>query len=212
MEKPIVFGADYSVYVRTVRLALEEKAVAYDLVPVDVFAQEGPPPEYLERQPFGRIPAFEHNGFRLYETGAITRYIDEVFEGSSLQPADPRHRARVNQIISVTDGYVYPILVWGIYVERVSKPSRGGVANESLIAAALPKAATCLKAIADLIDDAPWLGGPVLTLADIHAAPMFDYFLMAPEGREMIERHPNLASWWSRMVARPSMQLTKPTI
>ncbi len=212
MRKPLVFGADYSVYVRTVRLALEEKGVAYDLVPIDVFAEEGPPPEYLQRQPFGRIPAFEHNGFRLYETGAITRYIAEVFDGLALQPADPRHRARVNQIISITDGYVYPILVWDIYVERVSKPSKGRLADEGRIAAAIPRAVTCLKAIADLMGEAPWLGGSALTLADLHAAPMFDYFLMAQEGREMIKNHPNLASWWSRMAARPSMRLTKPTM
>jgi hypothetical protein len=44
IEHPIVFGAPYSVYVRTVRLALEEKTVQYELVPVDIFASEGHPP------------------------------------------------------------------------------------------------------------------------------------------------------------------------
>jgi hypothetical protein len=61
--RPIVFGEPYSVYVRTVRLALEEKAVNYELVPVDVFASGGPPPEHKARHPFGKIPAFEHAGF-----------------------------------------------------------------------------------------------------------------------------------------------------
>src|SRR5262244_2064840 len=78
-DKPIVFGAPYSVYVRTVRLALEEKGIAYELVPVDIFVPDGPPPEHMMRHPFGKIPAFEHAGFRLYEAGAITRYIDEAF-------------------------------------------------------------------------------------------------------------------------------------
>ena len=55
----IVFGAAYSVYVRIVRLALEEKGVPYRLVEVDIFAKDGPPSDYLERQPFGRIPAIE---------------------------------------------------------------------------------------------------------------------------------------------------------
>jgi hypothetical protein len=45
-DKPIVFGAPYSVYVRAVRLALEEKGVAYELVPVDIFASDGPPPDF----------------------------------------------------------------------------------------------------------------------------------------------------------------------
>jgi|ERR1700730_9841038 len=92
--KPVVFGAPYSVYVRAVRLALEEKAVDYELVPVDIFAPSGVPPEHKVRHPFGKIPAFEHAGFRLYEASAITRYVDEAFPGPRLQPDDPLGRAR----------------------------------------------------------------------------------------------------------------------
>ena len=77
MNQPIVFGAAYSVYVRTVRLTLAEKDVPYKLVEIDVFGESGPPPDYFARHPFGRIPAFEHDGFQLYETDAIVRYIDE---------------------------------------------------------------------------------------------------------------------------------------
>ena len=86
LQKPIVFGAPYSVYVRAVRLALEEKDIAYELVPVDVFAPGGPPAEHLLRHPFGNIPAFEHAGFRLYEAAAITRYIDEALPGPRSNP------------------------------------------------------------------------------------------------------------------------------
>ncbi len=67
MTRPRLFGADYSVYVRIARLALTEKGVDYELVPVDIFAAGGPPAGYLERQPFGKIPAFEHGDFRLFE-------------------------------------------------------------------------------------------------------------------------------------------------
>ena len=181
MPKPVLYGADYSVYVRTSRLALHEKGVNYDLVPIDVFAEGGPPSSYLVRQPFGRIPAFEHDGFLLYETGAITRYIDEALDGPQLQPADPRSRARVNQIISIAEGYIYPTLVWGIYVERVSKSERGEPSDEKRLAVSLSKAPVILKALADLMGDGPWLGGASLTLADLHVAPMLDYFAMAPE-------------------------------
>ena len=44
--------------------------------------------------PFGKIPAFEHQGFHLYEAGPISRYVDETFAGPALQPSDARHRAR----------------------------------------------------------------------------------------------------------------------
>ena len=209
-EKPHLFGARYSVYVRIVQLVLAEKGVDYELVPIDVFAREGPPPDYLDRHPFGRIPAFEHKGFRLYETSAIARYVDEAFEGTKLQPADIRERARCNQLMSIVDNYAYPQLVWGIYVERVSKPSRGLVPDEGRIAAAVPKARTCLKAVSDLMGDSQWLAGQQLSLADLYLAPMLGYFQMAPEGRNMIEQHDNLAAWWVRIAARPSVISTAP--
>jgi glutathione S-transferase len=121
-----LFGAAYSVYVRAVRLTLEEKGVPYERVEIDVFAAGGPPADYLARQPFGRIPAFEHEGFRLYEAGAIERYIDEVFDGPLLQPCEPKARARMNQAIGILDSYVYRTLVWDIYVERVVRARRKG--------------------------------------------------------------------------------------
>ena len=178
--QPCVFGADYSVYVRIARLCLVEKGIEYQSVPLDIFAEEGPPADYLARHPFGRIPAFEHGGFSLYETGAIARYIDEAFEGPKLQPSDAVRRARCNQLISIADNYAYPQLVWGIYVERVSKPGRGVPTDEEKLADAVSKARTCLTAMSGLMEDGPWLVGEQLTLADIYAAPMFDYFLMAP--------------------------------
>lgn len=208
-DRPRAFGAPYSVYVRIVRLVLAEKGVDYELVPVDIFTPSGPPPDYLRRHPFARIPAFEHRGFTLYETGAITRYIDEVFDGPRLQPPDVRERARCNQLISIADAYAYPHLVWGIYVQRVSKPARGAVADEAAIAAAVPKATTCLRALSDLMGDNPWLAGGVLSLADLYFAPMFDYFLTAPEGRDITRQFGKLEAWWSRLAARPSMQATR---
>ena len=209
MADPTVYGAAYSVYVRAVRMALAEKGVRYTLVPVDVFAPGGPPAEHLVRQPFGKIPAFEHDGFTLYETGAITRYVDEAFEGPPLQPAEPRARARMNQAISIQDGHVYPDLVWGIYVERVEAPALGHPPDEARIARLLPKAETCLAAL-EALSDSPWLAGDQLTLADLHAAPMFALFRRTPEGAAMMARHPRLEAWWSAISERPSFTATTP--
>lgn len=94
MSDPVVYGAAYSVCVRAVRMALAEKGVRYRLEEVDVFGPGGPPAEHRARHPFGRIPAFEHDGCRLYETGAITRYVDEAFAGPPLHPDGPRRVAR----------------------------------------------------------------------------------------------------------------------
>jgi len=145
MQGPTLYGSDYSVYVRIVRLALEEKRVAYELVPVDIFAPGGPPAWYRERHPFLRIPAFSHAGIELYETGPIIRYVDEAFDGPLLQPITPGDRAVMNQIIGIIDSYAYRTLVWDIYVETVSKPERGETTDTERVSKAVPVAETCLS-------------------------------------------------------------------
>jgi glutathione S-transferase len=205
----VLFGAAYSVYVRIARLALAEKGVPYRLEEIDIFAEGGPPSDYLARHPFGRIPAFEHDGFRLYECCAITRYVDEAFPGPPLQPAEPRARARMNQVISCLDSYAYRTLVWDIYIERMRAAENGRVTDEARISAALARAEICLDALEVLMADASWLAGPALSLADVHAAPIFAYAVLAPEGAALLARHDGLRRWWGRMAGRSSMAATR---
>jgi len=57
MDRVTLFGAAYSVYVRIVRLVLTEIGVPYDLVEIDIFDKAHVSADYLQRHPFGRIPA-----------------------------------------------------------------------------------------------------------------------------------------------------------
>ena len=202
-----VYGASYSVYVRIVRIALHEKGVPYDLVPVDVFADEGVPPEHLARHPFGRIPAFEHDGFALYETGAITRYVDEAFSGPPLQPSALRNRARMNQIVAMLDNYAYLPMVWDVYVQCMEPPEDEGP-DEARIAAGLDRSRVFFAALSDLLGEKEWFAGPAPSLADFHAAPMFGLFGETPEGAALIRSFPAIAGWWERMNIRPSLIAT----
>ncbi|MFD1983111.1 glutathione S-transferase family protein [Mesorhizobium newzealandense] len=206
MGKPVVYGADYSVYVRIVRLVLAEKGIDYALVPVDVFAAEGIPAWYLEHHPFGRIPAFEHDGFRLYETGAIARYVDEAFEGPALQPKDPRGHARMNQIIGMLDAYAYRSMVWDVAVERLEKDAP----DEIRIANGLSQAGKALQTLASLKAPGPWFLGDQLTLADLHPAPIIGYFVKVTEGQKLLARFPEIRAWWDRIAARPSFAASGP--
>ncbi|WP_379072659.1 glutathione S-transferase family protein [Mesorhizobium sp. UC22_110] len=210
-HRPTLYGADYSVYVRIARLALLEKHVDHELVPVDIFAAGGPPGWYRALHPFSRIPAFEHDGLKLFETTAIARYVDEAFEGPALQPGQPRERAVMNQIVGMLDAYAYRTLVWDIYVETVSKPRDGNAVDETVVSAALPRAETCLATLAGLKLPGPWLLGGQLTLADLHAAPMFGYFMQAEMSAAMLARYPALSDWWQSMQARASFLATRPT-
>ena len=181
-----LYGAPYSVYTRSARLALIEKGVDYTLEMIDVHGPGGMPPGHLARQPFGKIPAFDHAGFALFETGAILRYVDEAFPGPALQPRDIKARARMTQAISVCDSYLYGHGVWGIVVERVSKPRRGVAVDEQKVAASLPKAEACHAVLADILGDQDFLCGAALSLADLHAAPMLACLAMTEEGRALM--------------------------
>lgn len=94
---PLLFGLERSVYTRIARLALEEKEVLYSLHEVEIFGPGGAPQQHFERHPFGRIPVLQHGDFSLYETGAITRYVDESFPGPALQPASRPAAARADE-------------------------------------------------------------------------------------------------------------------
>lgn len=205
MTRPILYGADYSVYVRIARMALEEKGIDYELVPLDIFAAEGIPAWYLELHPFGRIPAFEHDGFRLFETNAIARYIDEAFDGPALQPADARGRARMGQMTGMLDAYAYRAMVWDVAVERLEKAEP----DEALIADGLRQAETVLRVLTSLKAPGPWLLGDQVTLADLHAAPIIAYFLKVAEGQKRLAQFADIHAWWGRIAARVSFAKTE---
>jgi glutathione S-transferase len=205
LNRPTLYGADYSVYVRIARMALEEKGIDYELVPLDIFAADGIPAWYLEHHPFGRIPAFEHNGFRLFETNAIARYVDEAFDGPALQPADARGRAGMGQMTGMLDAYGYRAMVWDVAVERLEKEAP----DEALIAGGLRQAETVLRVLSSLKAPGPWLLGDRLTLADVHAAPVIAYFVKVAEGRDLLARFADIRDWYAQVVERPSFVRTE---
>jgi glutathione S-transferase len=204
-EPVVLHGVDYSVYARMVELTLIEKGVPYRIEPLDIF--KGAPPAYLKLHPFGKIPALEHGAFKLYETRAITRYIDEAFPGPALQPKGPQGRARMVQIMSIVDCYGYRPLIWDIMVERLVAPTEGRAPDEAKIAATLPHAGRTLAALSDLAEG-PYLLGNQVTLADLHLASIIAYFRLAPEGRQLLAEAPKIGNWWETIAQRPSLQQT----
>jgi glutathione S-transferase len=100
MTDPVhLHGYRYSVYTRTARLTLLLKEVEHEIIEVDPFAKL--PADYLTLHPFGRVPSLTHGGFELFETAAITRYIDRGFEGPPLQPKRAAALGRMDQVIAV---------------------------------------------------------------------------------------------------------------
>jgi glutathione S-transferase len=203
MNQVTVFGASYSVYVRIVRLVLEETRVPYELVEIDIFSKDSLPADYGNRHPFGRIPAFEHDSFRLFETDAIVGYILDRFGDGGLLPEDVRHRARMRQIMRIMDNYAYSWLVWGIHVEEMERGRLGQLTAEEL-----ERGEKCLKVLSDLAG-AEYMAGTRLSLADLWALPMLVYLDLAPAGHKLLQDVPKLSAWLARMRLRPAAVATR---
>jgi len=205
----VLHGYRYSVYLRIVRMALLEKGVAWTHVEVDPF-DETIPADYLALNPFGRVPTLVHDGFVLYETTAITRYVDEGFSGPTLQPDAPHDRARMTQIIAILDAYGYWPMVRQVFSPRVFNAARGRVADEAVVAEGLARSHTVLAALEKLVAGGPFAVGARLSLADLHLAAMFAYFAAAPEGAAAIAEHGRLATWWHDARRLKSLVATDP--
>ncbi len=202
-------GYQYSVYSWIARLALAEKGVDCEWIEVNPFAPDVPD-SYLALHPFKRVPALVHDGFEIYETGAITRYVDQAFAGPALQPTDPRHRARCSQFISIIDSYVYWPFVRQVFSHGVFRPRLGRPSDATEVQNGLATAQNVLAALERLVADARFLCGEEISLADIHLAPMIGYFALAEEGAAMLKTHHKLSHWWATMSVRQTYRATMP--
>ncbi len=207
-----IYGPNYSTYVRTSRMVLEEKGAAYQLVELDLFKGEHRQPAHLARNPFGPVPAFDHDGFGLYESRAIATYLDRILPGPRLTPAEPKAEARMLQIQGIVDSYAYDATIRTIFIQRALVGAQGGTVDEAAIAAARPKAELALAEIERLMGEGPWLVGSAITLADLWLAPVLAYFRMVPEGQAAMAARAGLAAWFERIAARPSFQKTIPKL
>ena len=211
MSEPIVLhGYRYSVYTRIVRLALHHKGISCTSVESDPFSN--PPTGTVQLHPFGRVPILSHGDFTLFETAAITRYIDREFPGASLQPATIRAQARMDQAISIMDNYGYWPMVRQVFEHRIFRPLERETPNERLIAKGLIASRKVLSVLNRFSDEGMVLTGKTITLADCHLIPMIDFFSRAAEGRDALSSCSALSHWWDRVSTLPMVTQTAPIL
>jgi glutathione S-transferase len=210
MSTPEIHGPNFSTYVRTVRLALIAKGADFHLHEVNILTGAHTEAAHLARNPFAKVPSFTHDGVTIYETAAITRYIDRAFPGISLQPTDPRTAARCDQVISIIDSFGYGCIIGKLVWQRLVTPMLGGTPDESVIEAAMPTVRICLAEFERLLAGGPYFGGADISLADLHLAPVFYYLMATPEGRDSVATVPGLSAWWDLVSTHPGMKATEP--
>jgi glutathione S-transferase len=166
-------------------------------------------PEHLARHPFGRVPVLEHDGFLLYETQAILRYLDRMLPNPALTPADPQRTARMDQVMNVNDWYLFQGVGNVIVFHRVVGPRVMGLTpDEAAIEAAMPKVRSVFAELARLLGEQPYFAGDTISLADLLVVPQLGFFTQTPEWSVLGAPHKNLVAWLARMEARPSLKAT----
>ena len=101
------------------------------------------------------------------------------------------------QAIGIIDNYGCVPLVRQVFSHAMFQPLMGRRGDPDVIQEGLAAAIPVLRRLDGIICEGLILNG-TLSLADLHLAPMFAYYDMAPEGREAMQRYDGLAHWWMR--------------
>jgi glutathione S-transferase len=206
MSEFIVTGVPGSPYVRSALLALEEKGIAWTLKPIS--PPDSRSPEYRQLQPFGKIPAFEYEGVRFYETQAMMRFVDRIGEGPALTPADPWHALRMDQLMNIVDDYVRGSVSGAVSFPLAVAPRFGMPVDVAAAHAAIPAAERTIAEVARLLGEQSFMAGEEVSLADLMMIAHLEFLLEFEEGRALLAPHPALSRWIARMAERPIVQAT----
>lgn len=210
MSDITLWGFDGSTYVRTVKMLLAEKGVTdFKQVPLNVLEGEPKQPEHLLRHPFGKVPVLDHDGMRILETSAITRYLNDVLPGKSLVPATPKDRARMDMIIGIIDSYGYGALIGGVAAYHLFPAFVGG-RNDATRQAGLKNGRKVIELIMQTRGASPFIAGE-LSLADLYLAPISFYVSLTPD-KDAVLGVEGFADWWTKIQALPSFKSTEPKL
>ena len=208
MSDMTLWGFDGSTYVRTVKMLLAEKAFTdFIQVPLNVLKGEPKSLEHLLRHPFGKVPVLDHDGLRILETAAITRYLNDVLPGKSLIPGTPKDRARMDMVIGIIDSYGYAALLGGVCGYHLFPEFVGGK-SDSARANGIEQGRKALNLAMDTRGTSTFIAGD-LSLADLYLAPIAFYLSLTPDKNAVFDV-PGFDDWWVRIQSLQSYKDTQP--
>ena len=205
MPKVEIIGVPQSNFVWVVRMACEEKGVAYELTPARPHS-----PEVDALHPFGKIPVMRHGDVELCESKAIATYIDRAFAGPKLIPEEPRSAAETEKWVSLINTQIDPIMVRQYLLHLVFPKGADGQPDRGAIAAALPQMQNQIDVLDRAVRASGYLAGNTFTLADIDLLPILYYVQKFPEGEAMVKGAKNLAGYFDKHCERPCFKATIP--
>lgn len=197
-----LYHVPLSPFCRKVRLCLAEKRLEVDLVEERYWERD---PDFMRRNPAGKVPAIRIDGLTLSESAAICEYLEEVYPTPALMPMDPRERAEVRRLVGwFDDGFFREVTVRVLY-ERVNKKLTGeGHPDSRNVKMGLQRIKDHLDYMGHLLESRRWLAGDAMTLADFAAAA----HLSALDYTSDVDWHRNAAvkDWYAKIKSRPAFR------
>lgn len=198
-----LYGHPMSTCTRKVLTTLAEKGQEAQFVLIDLGKGQQKSPDYMAKHPFGVVPYLEDDGFSMYESRAIIRYLDAKLPGNKLIPSDLPSLGRMEQWLSVEQSYFTPHCM-AIVMEMLMKQMRGGGKPDmDKVNKGRDGAAKALDVVDRAMGSQAYLAGDTFSLADISWLPYLQYLSATPYGSLITER-PFVKSWWQRISTRPS--------
>jgi glutathione S-transferase len=199
-----IIGAAASNYVWACRIACAEKRVPYKHISVMPHT-----PEVDAIHPLGKIPAMRHGDVTLCESRAICAYLDRMFDGPPLVPADPIKAAQVEQWLSIVNTAIDPVWIRQYAAGYIFPGTPDKSPNRAAIDAALPKMVKQFP-VMDKAVAGGYLVDGAFTLADINFIPILFYMQRFPESSALLAKSRNLKKYLDRHLARKSVQESMP--
>lgn len=167
-----IYGSDLSAPANKVRFAANAIGIKYEYKRVDLRAGEHLKPEFLAVNPVGKVPAIDDDGFRMFESNAIIRYLADK-NNSPLYPKDLRERAAVEMWLDFGSMHVGAALSKVIY-NRLFAPLRDIPVDENSLKEGLKFLERFLPVVDGQLAKNKYIAGAKFTLADINLLALFD--------------------------------------
>lgn len=190
-----------------VRAVIHELGLPVTLIPVDMMKGEHKTPEFLARNPNGKVPTLDDDGFLVWESNAILCYLAAKKPESGLLPADPRGMALVQQWLQ-WQATTFAPSTNEVMGETVYAKFFGRSKDEAKYAAGLEKVRRDLGVLEKTLASREFLCGK-LTLADFSIVSSL--LLRSAMGVDL-EAFPNVKAWVARMESRESVRKSLPPL
>ncbi|KAJ6560956.1 glutathione S-transferase [Mycena sp. CBHHK59/15] len=204
-----LFGAPMSTCTRRVAVVLVEKKVPFEFIVVDMAKGEHKSGAFTANQPFGQVPYIDDDGFVLYESRAIGRYIQEKYpdQGTKLVPGGVQGKALFEQAASIEYSNFDPFCSKAV-AEMIFKPMKGQASDKSVFDTLVAGLSAKLDAYEVILGKQKYLAGNEVTLADLFHLPYGS--MLAGAGSDlMTTKGPNVTRWFNDLLARSSWVTVK---